>query len=42
MLALQRLDFDSFAALYNGPGQAALYGEIIRNLFDAYRRLRGM
>jgi uncharacterized protein YraI len=40
MLALQRLDFDSFAALYNGPGQAALYGEIIRNLFDAYRRLR--
>ncbi len=40
MLALQRLDFDTFAALYNGPGQAALYGEIIRNLFTAYRQLR--
>lgn len=40
MLALQRLDFDAFAALYNGPGQAALYGEIIRNLFDTYKRLR--
>ena len=41
MLALQRQDFDSFAALYNGPGQAALYGEIIRNLFETYQRLCG-
>ncbi len=41
VLDLQRLDFDSFAAQYNGPGQAAKYGQIIRNLFEAYQRLRG-
>jgi hypothetical protein len=40
VIALQRLDFDSFAALYNGPGQAALYGQIIRGLFEAYQGLR--
>ncbi|MCB8942321.1 MAG: DUF3380 domain-containing protein [Ardenticatenaceae bacterium] len=41
MVALQRLDFDTFASLYNGPGQAAVYGQIIRNLYETYRRLRG-
>mgnify|MGYP006162592223 CR=1 FL=1 len=29
VLALQALDFTTFASLYNGPGQAAKYGSLI-------------
>jgi predicted flap endonuclease-1-like 5' DNA nuclease len=37
---LQRLDFDGFAGFYNGPGQATTYGSLIRQTYEAYRRLR--
>lgn len=37
--ALQRKDFAAFAALYNGKGQAAAYGEILRRYYDAYSTL---
>jgi len=37
--ALQRKDFVAFAALYNGKGQAAAYGEILRRYYDACRTL---
>jgi predicted flap endonuclease-1-like 5' DNA nuclease len=37
---LQRLDFEGFAAFYNGPGQATAYGNLIRQTYEAYRRLR--
>ncbi|MCP5100798.1 MAG: DUF3380 domain-containing protein [Chloroflexi bacterium] len=39
LVALQRLDFETFASLYNGPGQAATYASIIGNLFEIYERL---
>jgi uncharacterized protein YraI len=39
LVALQRLDFETFASLYNGPGQAATYAAIIGNLFEIYKRL---
>jgi len=38
--ALQNSDFTSFARVYNGPGQAATYGDLIRQAYDAYRQLR--
>ena len=38
--ALQAQDFVTFAALYNGPGQAAQYGSLMHGLFDAFQRLR--
>jgi len=37
---LQSSDFNGFARLYNGPGQAAAYGSLIRQTYEAYRRLR--
>lgn len=37
--ALQRKDFVAFAALYNGKGQAAAYGEILERYYDAYLTL---
>lgn len=40
LVALQRRDFETFASLYNGPGQAALYSSIIQNLHDTFTRLR--
>ncbi|MDM8531385.1 N-acetylmuramidase domain-containing protein [Anaerolineales bacterium HSG25] len=39
MLALQNLDFNSFAAMYNGPGQAAFYGGRIRNIYEALQKI---
>jgi murein DD-endopeptidase MepM/ murein hydrolase activator NlpD len=38
--ALQRSDFEAFAALYNGTGQAALYGNLMRDAAGAFQRLR--
>ncbi|MCA9929985.1 MAG: DUF3380 domain-containing protein [Anaerolineales bacterium] len=40
LVALQREDFETFASLYNGPGQAATYASIIRNLFQAFQRIK--
>lgn len=40
MTALKRLDFETFASLYNGPGQASRYGAIIQALYDGFVRLR--
>lgn len=40
VLALQALDFTTFASLYNGPGQAAKYGSLMQTVFDTFRRLR--
>ena len=37
---LQSSDFNGFARLYNGPGQAATYGSLIQKTYEAYRRLR--
>lgn len=37
--SLQRLEFDQFAARYNGPGQAAVYGSRIRSNYEALRSL---
>ena len=37
--ALQRRDFDRFASLYNGPGQAAKYGGWIEERFEMFRAL---
>lgn len=38
--ALKRRDFETFASLYNGPGQAATYASIIGALFETFERLR--
>jgi hypothetical protein len=38
--ALQRDDFDTFAALYNGSGQAALYSGLIENRVEMFHQLR--
>lgn len=40
IIALQAKDFEAFAAQYNGPGQAAKYGSIIRSLHDVFHKLR--
>ena len=40
LVALQREDFETFASLYNGPGQAATYSTIISNLFEAFKRIK--
>ncbi len=37
---LQDLKFEGFARFYNGPGQAAAYGRLIRQTYEAYHRLR--
>jgi hypothetical protein len=39
LLALREQDFDSFASLYNGPGQAARYGSLIRTAFETFQSL---
>ncbi len=38
-LALQAQDFNTFASMYNGPGQAAKYGALIKSAFDAFHQL---
>ncbi len=40
VLALQTQDFETFASMYNGPGQAAKYGSLIRNVYDLYHKLK--
>ncbi|HZS07617.1 MAG TPA: N-acetylmuramidase domain-containing protein [Blastocatellia bacterium] len=37
--ALQHKDFVAFASQYNGAGQAAVYGELIRKRFEAFAAL---
>lgn len=39
VLALQRLDFVRFAELYNGPGNASVYGARLSNLYETFQRL---
>lgn len=38
--ALQALDFTEFAKLYNGPGQAETYGNLIRGCYEAFHKLK--
>jgi hypothetical protein len=38
--ALRAREFDDFAALYNGPGQAARYGSLLRAAFDTFQRIK--
>lgn len=40
VVALQRKKFEDFAAGYNGPGQAAKYGDLIESHFEIFRSLR--
>jgi hypothetical protein len=40
VIALQSQDFETFASMYNGPGQAAKYGSLIRNVYDLYHKLK--
>lgn len=40
VIALQQMDFNAFAARYNGPGQAAKYGGLIRAAYDAFQQMR--
>jgi len=41
-LALLRADdFEGFARLYNGSGQALHYGSLLRSAYATYRALRG-
>ena len=39
VIALQDQDFVAFAEQYNGPGQAAVYGGMLRLYFELFRRL---
>jgi len=39
--ALRREKFEDFASRYNGPGQAAIYGERIATYYERFRALRG-
>lgn len=39
--ALREKDFQEFARLYNGPGQAQKYGGLIRSVYDIFHRLAG-
>ncbi len=38
--ALQTRDFRTFAAYYNGSGQAVMYGNLIQTAYDAFNQLR--
>jgi hypothetical protein len=38
--ALQTRDFRTFAAYYNGSGQAVMYGNLIKTAYDAFNQLR--
>ncbi len=40
VIALQSQDFETFASMYNGPGQAAKYGSLIRNVYELYHKLK--
>ncbi len=40
LAALRRGDFDGFATLYNGPGQARYYGDLIHRHVEAFHRLK--
>ena len=40
MQALQQQDFNAFASHYNGPGQGAKYGSLMRGVFDNFHRLK--
>ncbi len=40
LLALQARDFDTFAVLYNGPGQAARYSSMLRSAYAAYQKIK--
>jgi hypothetical protein len=42
VIALQNKDFTTFASLYNGPGQATRYGSLIKSVFDAFLKMRGL
>jgi predicted flap endonuclease-1-like 5' DNA nuclease len=42
ILALRNLDFTRFARFYNGSGQEEYYGSLIRQAYEAYRRLRAV
>ncbi len=39
--ALRRERFEDFASRYNGPGQAAIYGDRIATYYERFRTLRG-
>ncbi len=38
--ALQQHDFTTFAKFYNGSGQAAKYGQLIKTTFDAFNQMK--
>jgi outer membrane biosynthesis protein TonB len=38
--ALRTRDFKTFAAYYNGSGQAVMYGNLIKTAYDAFNQLR--
>lgn len=38
--SLRAHDFETFARYYNGPGQAATYGKLIRTAFDTFHALK--
>jgi predicted flap endonuclease-1-like 5' DNA nuclease len=38
--ALQNSDFTGFARIYNGPGQATTYGDLMRQAHETYQQLR--
>jgi hypothetical protein len=40
VIALQEQDFNAFAARYNGPGQAAKYGSLIRTAYEAFQQMK--
>ncbi len=40
VVALQRKKFEEFTSQYNGPGQAAKYGELIEKHFETFASLR--
>jgi hypothetical protein len=39
LIALQEQDFETFAALYNGPAQAARYGSLLAEAFEAFQKI---
>lgn len=40
VIALQQQDFNTFASMYNGPGQAAKYGSLIKTTYDAFNAMK--
>jgi uncharacterized protein YraI len=41
LVALQTLDFEKFAGLYNGPGQASRYAGLIQGAYERFKQFRG-